>query len=80
MQPRDTFHIENNEIVMFQIGCRPYFQDECILMFAGLFLRVLSLFRTIPKWFSFFTYLIWIEIFIIVLQLKFLSLNAISVA
>ena len=49
MQPRDTFHIENNEIVMFQIGCRPYFQDECILMFAGLFLRVLSLFRTIPK-------------------------------
>ena len=49
MQPRDSFHIENNEIVMFQIGCRPYFQDECILMFAGLFLRVLSLFRTIPK-------------------------------
>ena len=58
----------------------PDFQDEYVLMFAGMFLQFLSLFRTIPKWFAFFTYLIWIKTFTVVLQLKFLSLKAVSVA
>ena len=50
------------------------------LMFAEVFLWVHSLFRSIPKWFVFFTYLIWIKIFTVVLQLKLLRLKAISVA
>ena len=58
-----TPFLENKEIVTFKISCRPYFQDKYFLMFAGMFFRVLLLFRTNLKWFSFFTYLIWIRIF-----------------
>ena len=72
-----SFHLENNEIITFKICCRPDFQDEYVLIFAGMFLRVLLLFRTIFKWFAFFTYLIWIKVFTVVLQLTlFLSLKA----
>ena len=42
-------HLENNEIVLFMISCRRDFQDDYVLMFAGMFLRVLSLYRAIPK-------------------------------
>ena len=55
-------------------------RSEYIFMFAWMFLRVLSLFRIIPKWFSFFSYFIWIKIFTIVLKLKVLSLKATGVA
>ena len=43
---------ENDEIVMFKISCssrRADFQDKYVLMFAGMFMRVHLLFRTIPK-------------------------------
>ena len=46
---QDAFRLENNGIVTFKINCRPDFQDENVLMFAGMFLRVLALFQTIPK-------------------------------
>ena len=49
MRLKDAFHLENNEIVAFKIFCRPDFQDEDVLMFDGMFLRVLLLFRAIPK-------------------------------
>ena len=77
---QDAFHVGNNETVTFKTSCRPDFQDKYVLMFAGMFLRVLLLFQIIPKWFAFFTYLIWINIFIIDLQLKLLRLKAISAA
>ena len=44
MRLQDAFHLVNNETVTSKISCRPDFQDEYILMFAGMFLRVLSLF------------------------------------
>ena len=80
MHLQKVFHLENNEIVTFKISCRPDFQDKYVLMFAGMFLRVLPLFRTIPKSFAFCTYLTSIKTFTVVLQLKLLSLEAISVA
>ena len=49
MRLKDAFHLENNEIVAFKICCRPDFQDEDVLMFDGMFLRVLLLFHAIPK-------------------------------
>ena len=47
---------------------------------TGMFLRVLSLFRAIPKSYTFFKYLMWIKIFTTALQCKFLNLKAISVS
>ena len=49
MRLEEVFHLENNEIVAFKICCRPDFQDEDVLMFDGMFLRVLLLFHAIPK-------------------------------
>ena len=45
---KDAFQ-ENNEIITFKISCRPDFQDKYVLMFADMFLRVHTLFGTIPK-------------------------------
>ena len=45
---KDAFQ-ENNEIITFKISCRPDFQDKYVLMFAEMFLRVHTLFGTIPK-------------------------------
>ena len=36
---QDFFHLEKNITVTFKISCRPNFQDEYVLMFAGMFLR-----------------------------------------
>ena len=46
---KDAFHLENNKIVAFKICYRPDFQDEDVLIFDGMFLRVLLLFQAIPK-------------------------------
>ena len=46
---QDAFHLENNETVTFKISSRPHSQDEYVLIFAGLIMRILSLFRIIPK-------------------------------
>ena len=35
---QDFFHLEKNITVTFKISCRPNFQDEYVLMFAGMFL------------------------------------------
>ena len=48
------FILENNRIVTFKFSFRPDFQDEYVLMFAGMFMQVLLLFPTIPKLFAFF--------------------------
>ena len=45
---KDAFQ-ENNESITFKISCRPDFQDKYVLMFAEMFLRVHTLFGTIPK-------------------------------
>ena len=66
-------------ILKAMVSFRPGFQDEYTLMFAKMFLWVHSLFQKIPKWFAFFTYLMWIKIFTVVLRWKLLSLKAISV-
>ena len=59
---RRHLYLENNEVVTFKISYRPDFQDEYVLMFTGMFLLVVLLFRTIFKWFAFSTYLMWIKI------------------
>ena len=77
---QDAIYLKNNELVTFKISCKSNFKGKFVLMFAGRFLRVLSLFWTIPKWFALFIYLIWINIFTVGMQLKILGLKAISVA
>ena len=53
---QDLFYPENHEIVMFKVSYvdqnfkTSIFQDESFkMMFAGMFFRVLLLFRTIAK-------------------------------
>ena len=44
-----SFHLENNDFIMFKISCRPDLKNEYVLMFAGIFSQFLLLFRTIHK-------------------------------